>query len=71
MKVEKDILKVWRKFLDPENVYYDAKDMGADHRTLKKAVRTGKCSKPVYDKINAFIAKKTIEINPLLKHLKK
>lgn len=71
MKVEKDILKVWRKLLDPENVYYDAKEIGSDHRTIKKAVKTGKCSKPVYDKINAFIAKKQIETTELLQNLKK
>jgi len=58
MKIDNTTLKKWKKHLDPENVYYDAKEIGSDVRTVKNALATGKCSKPVYDKINNFVDKK-------------
>lgn len=67
MIVEKEVLKVWKKEIAQENIYYEAKAMGADPRTLKSALDTGKCYKSTYDKITNYLLEKRKNKNPLLK----
>ena len=65
MKVDKQVLKAWRKEIDKDDIYTEAAEIGSDARTIREALKTGRCHQNVHDKINAYILRKRKRKNPL------
>ena len=63
MTIPKKLLKKWETELKGYGVIRSAEEMDLNYRTIRSAIKTGKCTQRVYDIINSFLLAKHSEIN--------
>lgn len=69
MKIDKEILKAWKKELEEANLTVVAKDARVNYRTLVSALKTGYAISRTITKINKYVLKKKQDRTKLLESL--
>ena len=67
MKIPKNVFRVWKKELIEEILWEASQEIGCDVRTLQRTIKSGKCHKFTYQKVNTYLLrKKNAPTHPLL-----